>query len=230
MRKIFIVIFILSLFGCASNSSQIRPESYYGNNKTSEDASDLFGSGSNLTDVQIEQILNYRLKIPAQNRIAILKLSTDNYWRFYSSDFTQLTDSISKNFIGTLLESDRVYDASFLPSMLVPEKRTVPFLREAAARFQADLLLVYRSKCQSYQKYKLVSPDQTKTYCSVEAALLDIRRGIVPFTSVSTNNYTAEKSSDDVNFYETKKKAELEAIGKSLGEIAKELKAFLSKV
>jgi len=161
--------------------------------------------------------------------VAILKLSKDSYWQYYSNDFTQLTDSISKEFIQTLVDSDKIYDASFLPSMLVPEKRTVPYLREAAARYQADLLLVYRSSCRSYQKYRFVSPDETKAYCSVEAALLDIRKGIVPFTSVSTNEFMTVKDPADTNFSETKKKAELEAISKSLGEVAKELVSFLSK-
>ncbi|SMF46674.1 hypothetical protein SAMN02745866_02987 [Alteromonadaceae bacterium Bs31] len=228
MKALIVIAMIILVSGCVSNSTQHRPESYYSDTPVSDSGSDLFGSGELLSDTDIERILNYRLKLPAKNRVAILKLSKDSYWRYYSNDFTQLTDSISREFIQTLIESDKIYDASFLPSMLVPEKRTVPYLREAAARYQADLLLVYRSSCRSYQKYRFVSPDATKAYCSVEAALLDVRKGIVPFTSVSTNEFKAVKAAADTNFNETKKKAELEAIAKCLGEVAKELVDFLS--
>jgi hypothetical protein len=229
MKYLVAVAIITLVSGCASNSSQHRPESYYSDSSVTDGSSDLFGSGELLSDVEIERILNYRLKLPEKNRVAILKLSKDSYWQHYSNDFTQLNDSISREFIQTLVKSDRIYDASFLPSMLVPEKRTVPYLREAAARYQADLLLVYRSSCRSYQKYRFVSPVETKAYCSVEAALLDIRKGIVPFTSVSTNEFKTVKDPADTNFNETKMKAELETVSKSLGEVAKELVEFLSK-
>jgi len=229
MKFLVAIAIIILIGGCTSSSTQHRPESYYSDSPATDDGADLFGSGELLSDTDIERILNYRLKLPEKNRVAILKLSKDSYWQYYSNDFTQLTDSISKEFIQTLVDSDKIYDASFLPSMLVPEKRTVPYLREAAARYQADLLLVYRSSCRSYQKYRFVSPDETKAYCSVEAALLDIRKGIVPFTSVSTNEFMTVKDPADTNFSETKKKAELEAISKSLGEVAKELVSFLSK-
>ncbi len=229
--KILVAISLIVLVGgCASNSTLHRPDSYYSNAPATDDNTDFFGSGELLSDADIERILNYRLKLPKENRVAILKLSKDSYWQHYSNDFTQLTDSISKSLIQTLIKSDKIYDASFLPSMLVPERRTVPYLREAAARYQADLLLVYRTSCRSYQKYRFISPDETKAYCSVEAALLDIRKGIVPFTSVSTNEFKTIKDPADTNFNETKKKAELEAVSKSLGEVATELVTFLSGI
>lgn len=229
--KILVAISLIVLVGgCASNSTLHRSDSYYSNAPETDDNADLFGSGELLSDADIERILNYRLKLPKENRVAILKLSKDSYWQNYSNDFTQLTDSISQSLIQTLIKSDKIYDASFLPSMLVPERRTVPYLREAAARYQADLLLVYRTSCRSYQKYRFISSDETKAYCSVEAALLDIRKGIVPFTSVLTNEFKTIKDPADANFNETKKKAELEAESKSLGEVATELVTFLSGI
>ena len=114
--------------------------------------------------------------------------------------------------------------------MLVPEKRTVPTLREAAARFQADLLLAYRTSCNSYNKYRFIDPNETKAYCSVEAILLDVRSGIITKSVVSSQDFVAKKQKEDVNFSETVKKAELEAISKSLLEVAKQVNNFLSNV
>lgn len=230
MKTILSILVVLSVVGCASTSSLQRPDSYYAGKyqAESEGSTDLFGTGELLSDADIERILSYKLTLPKLNRVAILKLSEDSYWRYYSNDFTELSDSITTNFVQALVASPKIYDASFLPSMLVPEKRTVPYLREAAARYQADLLLVYRSSCNSYQKYRFLAANETKAYCSVEAALLDVRKGIVPFTSVATNSYLLVKNTDDTNFNETKKKAELEAIAVSLGEVADALVLFLA--
>ena len=231
MLKYLIIIIAILATGCSSVATTHRPNDYY--NPGSKEASDepLFGStGGTLADKDIERILNYRLKLPAQNRIAILKLSSESYWRYYSNDFTQLNESIASDFIGQLRESPRVYDASFLPSMLVPEQRTVPYLREAAARYQADLLLAYRYNCRTFEKYKLIDPNETKAYCSVEAVLLDVRSGIVPFTVVSTNEFTARKQQGDTNFRETIKKAEIAAVAKALKETASQLNSFLTNI
>lgn len=230
MKLSFILISCILLHACATVGSIDRPASYYQENSTSSQdgvvVSDLHGDD----DKKIKELLNYRLKLPEKNRIAILKLSADNYWRFYSNDFNQLNEALVESLIVKLRNSSRVFDASFLPAMLVSEKRTVPVLREAAARFQADLLLAYRSSCQSYQKFRFIDPNETKSYCSVEAVLLDVRSGVIAKSVVSTEDFTASKSSNDKNFSETVKKAELEAVAKALGNVADEVIRFLSSV
>lgn len=231
MKKYFAILVMLLVTGCSSIATQNRPHDYYSPGQNNASKKPLFGTSEGmLADKDIERILNYRLQLPSKNRIAILKLSSDSYWRYYSNDFAQLTESIATDFIGQLRSSSRVYDASFLPSMLIPEQRTVPYLREAAARYQADLLLAYRSNCSTFEKYKFIDPNETKAYCSVEAVLLDIRSGIVPFTVVSSNEFRATKSEGDTNFSETIKKAELAAVSKSLKEVASQLNVFLSDV
>ena len=108
--------------------------------------------------------------------------------------------------------------------------RESDFLREAAARYQADLLLAYRSSCRTFQKYRFVKPYETKPYCSVEPVLLNVRSGIVPFTILSSNEFSAKKEKGDVNFNETIKKAEMEAVAKSLKGTASRLNLFLDEV
>ena len=231
MIKYFTVLLMILVTGCTSVSTMHRPNDYYNRAQNTADDEPLFGTtGGVLADKDIDRILNYRLALPAKNRIAILRLSKDSFWRFYSGDFTQLSESIAKDFVGQLRKSARVYDASFLPSMLVPEHRTVPYLRESAARYQADLLLAYRTQCRTFEKYKFIDPNETKAYCVVEAVLLDIRSGIVPFTVVTSNQFTARKEQGDINFNETIKKAELAAVSKSLKEAATKLNEFLANV
>ena len=132
--------------------------------------------------------------------------------------------------VDKLKESQSVYDASYLPTLLVPEKKTVGYLREAAARYQADLLLIYKASFRTYEKYRLFSPHITKAYCNLEAVLLDTRTGIVPFTVLVSRTYTAEKNKSDMNFYETIRKAELSAMKSALEEVGIEIVKFMSKL
>ena len=228
MKKGLIILLSILLGACSTVGSNERPSSYYSNSSKPKGLVSDSLLGAN--DQKINELLYYQVKLPPKNRIAILRLNQDNYWTFYSNDFTFLTTSLVDGFISELRSSDKIYDASFLPAMLVPEKKTIPTLREAAARFQADLLLVYRSACHSYNKYNFIEPNKTKAYCSVEAILLDIRSGVITKSVVNTQDFIAIKQKTDINFSETVKKAELEAISKSLLEVAKQVNKFLLHV
>ncbi|ROQ18678.1 hypothetical protein EDC38_2908 [Marinimicrobium koreense] len=230
MRIIYVLVVCALMQACSTVGSVDRPNSYYQEGTSSSEGGLVDSPILGDDDAKINDLLSYKVKLPEENRIAILKLSEDSYWRFYSNDFNQLNDSLIESLITTLRSSHRVYDASFLPAMLVPEKRSVPILREAAARFQADLLLAYRSSCQSYQKYRFISSNENKSYCSVEAVLLDVRSGIIAKSVVSTEDFSTEKSGEDKNFRETIKKAELEAVAKALGNVANEVNLFLNNV
>lgn len=230
IKKICALVLCLFLQACATVSSIDKPHSQAHGGALAEEAGLLESVTVGNDDKKIKELLNYYVKLPAKNRIAILKLSKDSYWRYYSNDFNQINDSLVNEFIKRLRSSSRVYDASFLPAMLVPEKRTIPVLREAAARFQADLLLAYRSSCQSYQKYRFIRADETKSYCSVESVLLDTRSGVIVKSIVSREDFFTSKASGDMSFSETVKKAELEATAKALGNVAKEVVAYLRNV
>jgi hypothetical protein len=112
---------------------------------------------------------------------------------------------------------------------LTPERQSIPYLREAAARCQADLLLVYASGSVTYEKYRFLSPNVTKARCTVEAILLDVRTGLVPFTSVATQEYEAKKTSEDMTFAETIARGRAQAERVALGEIADSVVAFLAE-
>lgn len=231
MSKCILILAVIFLSGCGSISTSHRPSSYYDSVNNHSNNSSLFSETNEaLIDKDIERILQHKLALPMESRIAILRLSSQRNWNSYSRDFNQLTQSIATGFIDQIKRSPRVYDVSFLPAMLVPQKRTIPYLREAAARYQADLLLAYRSNCYTFEKYKFIDPNETKAYCSVEVVLLDVRTGIVPFTTISSNEFSTRKSNMDTNFSETIKKAELQAISKSLTESARQLVSFVAEV
>ncbi len=180
-----------------------------------------------ISDADIEKILNHKLTLPRSIRIAILPLGQRTWWSNWSNEFARLNETIEENFIGTLRSSDAVYDASYLPSLVVPKILNLAQLREAAARYQADLLFMYRASFMTFAKRHIFSPDETKAYSTVEAIILDTRTGVIPFTSVTTKTFSVKKKKEDLNFSETIQKARINAAGEALSTIAEEFVVFL---
>ena len=218
-RRLMIVFSACAVGGCAVPiSTGVRPDAYYETRAAQEADASLFGGDAAvLSDEAISRILDYRYEPPPLSRVALMPFGRE-IWSGWSEELAVVSDDLKRDVIARLTSSPRVYEASYLPSILIPEKHSVPYLREAAARYQADLLLIYRTYCRSFEKYRFLAPNETKAFCGVEAALLDTRTGLVPFTSVATHSFSARKGEADLNFQETVLKAQLEAVTKALAD------------
>ncbi len=89
------------------------------------------------------------------------------------------------------------------------------------------LVFVYRTDCQAYERYRFWQSNQAKAFCSAESALLDVRSGIVPFTTRSLRDFTVDQRSSDAGFLETVRNAEAAAFTAALEENARALITFL---
>lgn len=220
---------VCMLAGCTTLSTARRPADYATVAAAPGDRIEgsLFRSDSAvLSDQDLERILAFEYVAPASSRIALLPFGW-SAWSGWSEEMAIATAAIDAEVVRVLSESSRIYDASFLPSILVPETRSVPYLREAAARYQADLLLAFRSDCRSFQRYRLLQSDTTRAWCSVEAVLLDVRTGLVPFVAVATRNFEAAEDDGDLNFRETVLRAELESLADALGDVSRAVRQFV---
>ncbi|MEA2561012.1 MAG: hypothetical protein QOH06_2516 [Acidobacteriota bacterium] len=225
-RKIVLpFLFLCLLSGCAKRRPATAPDYYASSEYQNRDvlSQSLFKSDQAiLSNDEIEKILGSKIQLPRQAHLTVLRLGSSQEilsWAFLSG---------SENPLSVLDSSPRLTRVSWLPSLLVPEKLTVSLLREAAARFQADLLLVYRSPCQRFQDYRLFGTDKAKTYCVAEGILLDVRTGVIPFSTATTREVRVEEKSGDVSFYETMQKAEAQATAQALTELAQQLSEFLA--
>lgn len=220
----------LSIVGCTSVpvSTESRPAAYYNAVGTAGPEASLFsGDAAVLSDEEINTILNYTYAPPDLSRIALMPFGRE-VWSQWSEELSLATNDLKSAVIDRLKASPRIYDASYLPSILIPEKRTVPHLREAAARYQADLIVVYRSYCQSFERYRLFAADKSRAFCGVEAVLLDTRTGLVPFTSIVTRSFDVVENDADINFQETRLKAQLAATSQALADVSSEIVSFLA--
>lgn len=219
--------------GCMSKSaaySSYNPNviaSTYG--AGADTAGSLFPSDQAvLSNEDIDRILSANIVFPSTPRMAVMKVGgRERYW---SENSPILGRETTETFLEALRQSPRVTYVAALPSILVPEKLGVPYLREAAARFQADTLLVYRVETGSFEKYRSIREDQVKAYCTVEAALLDVRSGTVPFTTVAFEQVQGARAEGDLNFDETVDRAYHEAEARALQQIATAVRSYLESL
>jgi hypothetical protein len=185
------------------------------------------GDAALLSDSDIARILAYKYSPPVQARVGIMGLG-QQLWFGYSDELARSGEEMRRDLIATLKQATPVADASFLPVLLVPSNRSVAHYREAAARTQSDLLLIYQASCRTYEKFRMFRASESKAFCTVEALLLDVRTGIVPFTNTVTKELLITESKDDSNIYETRRRSELNAIREALSQVATSVASYLA--
>ncbi len=223
-----VLLGLMATIGCGykkiAPAAPPPPETLLGESESLRDS--LFkGDQAVLSDQDIDRILSVQLKLADRRRLAILSLDSFTPWS------EAIADNESKNFdnlLQTLKASPQLTQVRVLPSLLIPEKRTVAYLREAAARIQADLLFVYTVRIQTFRQYRVFKPDEVRARCIAESVLLDVRTGIVVHTGRATESIELQKAPADLNFTETVARAESDARGKALLSLANLLTAHLA--
>lgn len=191
-----------------------------------------------LSEDAIKTILSSRLQLAPNAKLALMKFpgaqgaAFRQYgWAYVRAEtYLKSQQEYIDTLTGTLAKSERVKEVILLPSLLTPKDSTIPILREAAVRLQADLLLVFRVTSDIYHQYMLFAKDKVKGYATCEVVLLDVRTGLIPFTSVVTREQIVRKESKDLDLSETMMRAEKEAVLASLQVVAEELTRFLASV
>ena len=232
MKAITFPALILTLlsWGCAEHRVAPPPptpsETILGDSENALQQSLFKGDQSVLSDQDIARILGTQLKFADRHSLAILNLTSTNPW---SEDLEENESRNFDNLVRALKASPKLTEVHLLPSLLVPEKRTIPYLREAAARIQVDLLFVYTTRIQYFRRDRFLKPDEVHAQCVAESVLLDVRTGIVVHTGHATENIAAKKSPGDLNFDETVARVLSEAKGKAVLSLAAALTSYLAQ-
>jgi len=224
-----LLLALLSAAGCAMKKMAPPPPlpQSYGSDSDRLQESLFKGDQAVLSNQDIDRILTARITLEDRHRLAVLRLNSRNIW------FQEIADIEAQNserFLKALSSTPQLTQVRFMPALLIPERRTVPYLREAAARFQADLLLIYSTRIQTFRRDRLIGTDEVHAEAAVESVLLDVRTGIVVHTAQTAESISAKKAPGDVNFSQTVAKVESEATGKALVKLADAIVAFLSMV
>ncbi len=236
-RLTLCLVIAITISGCTTQ--RLMTDREYQDRPTLE--SSLFrGDQDFVSEEAVQRILTSKITLPPRAKIAILKyespsderLAITYYGAYYSrsESYIKLQQELLDTVQSKLLASGRISEAAALPTMLVPRQPTISMLRQAAVRTQANLLLVYRTTSDVYYDYRLFKVDQVKAYSTVEAILMDVRTGIIPFTSVATKDILSDRLDKDVDREEAMKRVQKQASLLSLTTVSNDLAKFLKSV
>jgi hypothetical protein len=191
-----------------------------------------------LGDEAVARILSSKLELPAKARLALMKFPGSEsggsryygsyYWR--NEDYQRVQQAQIEALSAPLTSSDHIAEVTPLPSLMIPQQISIPVLREAAVRLQADLLLVFRIGSDTYSQYRTFAKDKVKAYSTCEVVILDVRTGLVPFTRVISRERLEPKQPSDLDVSETRRRAEQASALDALRAAADELVNFLESV
>jgi hypothetical protein len=111
------------------------------------------GDEAVVSNQDIERILTARVVLADRHRLVVLGLNPFSSW---SQETADLDEQNSVRFLKALGSAPQLTQVRLMPSLLIPQERTIPYLREAAARFQSDLLLVYTTYFRTFQRDRLI--------------------------------------------------------------------------
>ncbi len=189
-----------------------------------------------MSDDAVGRILSSKLELPAKAKVALMKFpdaeGSRYYGRYYWRDeqYLKLQQSQVDTLTQALQASDQIAEVTPLPSLMTPSRVSIPVLREAAVRMQADLLLVFRVGSDTYSQYRAFAKDKVKAYSTCELVLLDVRTGLVPFTRVLSRERLELKQSTDLDLSEAMRRAEQASAAETLKAAAEDLVGFVKSV
>lgn len=187
-----------------------------------------------ISEENLQTILDGYAFLPEKLRVAVVNVenipSANRRYIWNDEDYISSRQKYLSVMTGNLEQQDRVKKVTLIPDMMIPSSPSFTAIREAAVRMQADVAVVYSVRGGLYSKYKVFSSDEYKAFATTQVMIMDVRTGLVPFTTVVTEEYNSKKQKSDFNDSEAMKRVREEAVSLTLAKVCEELNTFLSKV
>ena len=231
MKNIIPVLAVIAMVSCTATKQTSTPNEYHYVNNDPPITQSLFDDKSaTISEENIQKILDGNYTLPVNLRAAFVKLeSAQNQRRYYWSDeqYLKSQQQYLSLFSETLKQSPRIKAISTIPDILVSRNPTFTNIREAAVRTQSDIVVIYSINSDLYSQYKIFSKTSIKAFATTQLIILDVRTGLVPFTSIVTKERTDKKNDKDLNETEAANRIKNEAVLLTIGEIGKQISDFL---
>lgn len=234
MKKIGFLILTAIIFASCTTTKQIStPNEYnYVNNEPPITKSLFDDKSSTISEENIQKILDGNYKLPNNLRVAFVKLeSSQNQRRYYWSDeqYLKSQQQYLDLFTEKFKSSNRVKNISTIPDILISKNPTFTSIRESAVRTQSDIVVIYSINSDIYSQYKLFSKTSIKAFATTQLIVLDVRTGLVPFTTIITKDFQDKKNETDLNESEATNRIKNQAVLLTIDEIGKQITEFLNK-
>ncbi len=238
MKYLFYLIPFLLLSSCTTNK-QIGQSSYRSSyrssapNKSEEPITEsLFNDKTaTISEENIQKILDGSYSLPQNIRTAIVKLkSTQNKRNYYWNDehYLKSQQEYLDLFNSKLKQSERVTKVYKIPDLLIPRNPTFTDIREAAVRTQSDMVVIYFINSDLYLKYKMFSKNEIKAFATIQLVIMDVRTGLIPFSTIVTKEYQSKRQKNELNDTEAANRIKKEAVLLTIEEVGKKINEFLS--
>ncbi len=217
-----------AMYSTGYGSSSIRGVDY----KDESLAESLFNSDNSVLSNQVvDEILSGEIEFPDSAKIAVLKFP-DNYSNPYGSYLSETYLKNTQAYLDTistvLSNTGHFEDVVLLPNLLTPARPTIPLIREAAVRLQAEYILVYKINSNIYSKYRAFKSNEYKAFSTIEMVLIHTRTGVIPYTHIETQEAFRRKSREDTDDNEAIANVIKSATLNSLDGATSELTRFLN--
>ncbi|AKQ46891.1 hypothetical protein TH63_16630 [Rufibacter radiotolerans] len=184
-----------------------------------------------ISEENIQKILDGKYKLPQQLRVAIARIDpATQFRRPYWSDeqYLKTQQSYLDLFSDKLKQSGKVTKLSVIPDLLLAKAPTFTNLREAAVRMQADVIVVYTISSDIYSKYKVFSRPDIKAFATTQLAVIDVRTGLIPFSTIVTKDFLSQKGKEELENAEAAARIQNEAVLLTIQDIGQQITAFLN--
>ena len=235
MRYLFSILIIAFLASCTTTRPLAHTPEMYPRIQQDTLTQSLFQTkDQTITEADIQRLLDGTIKLPDTLRIAVYKYASTSINRYYSQfwnneEYLSLQQSYLDTLMAPLKAHPRIGRLILIPTLMISQAPSITQLREAAVRLQADVLLVFSVNSNIYYKPKLFEKNEAKAFATCETLFMDIRTGVIPHSSVVTQEMWVQKAEADWNQQETRKRAENGAIWKCLEETGKKVVVFLGE-
>lgn len=186
---------------------------------------------STISEDNIRKILDGHYELPQDLRMSIVNLTNSGNSRSYlwnDEHYLKSQQHYLEMFTDQFKSSSRVKRISAIPSILLAKPATFTSIREAAVRSQSDVVVIYNIENGIYSKYKLFSKTAIKAFATVQLIVLDVRTGLIPFTTIVTKDVQGEKIASDFNELETSERLKDQAVLLSIQDISRQIQGFLN--
>lgn len=234
MKFILTLPVLFFIFSCGTyRQTAAIPDSYGGNYAADTMITQsLFNDkNSSISEENIQKLLDGNYKLPQKLRVAIVRLDKDNSsnrrYFFNDEDFLKTQQSYLDSFTSKLRQSPRVQKVSVVPEIVVSKSPTFTQLREAAVRLQSDIVVVYSISSDIYSRYKMFSNPDLKAFATTQLILLDVRTGMVPFSTIVTKDQMSKKTKSELDNAQATARVQHEAVLMTIDESSTQMLNFL---
>lgn len=235
MKKTAILLLVSIVLASCSGPKQISsPNDYTYVNEPPPITQSLFDDKSaTISEENIQKILDGKYTLPNNLRVPFVQLESSlnqmEYYYWSDEEYMKAQQQYLDLFTDKFKNSKRVTRISTIPDILISKNPSFTSIRESAVRTQSDIVVIYSITSAIYSQYRLFAKTNIKAFATTQLIVLDVRTGLVPFTTIVTKDFQDKKQNPDLNENEAMNRIKNQAVLLTIEEIGKQISNFLTE-